>query len=131
MRWSRLLVLGAALVLAFGAHAIARSGFHNTALHVKSYPGAGEMEGYTKGSVNSPTNACIPGRTIKVISYAEHRVKQNVDSVETDSTGHYKGWSMRFPGGRIKVKAILSKIGHVGNRSTCKGDTVIKDFAKP
>lgn len=129
MRLRRLVALGfAALLVAGAGAAMARSGFHNSTLKVTQYPPVNGIEDVVKGRVTSPRGACVPGRTVKVYSYMQHRMLATTKSGKTDAGGHWTVKGTAYHKGRIKAKLTAAKIGGVGHRSTCRGDTVIKNF---
>lgn len=127
MRLFRFVVVFVVASFALGALA-SGSGFHKSTLKVIKLPALGGPQDIATGKVTSDTAACVPHRTVKVFSYAKHRMLMFTDSDQTNSNGKWTAKAQAKHGGRIKAKLTPGKIGQVGNRSTCRGDTVITDL---
>lgn len=107
------------MLVAGAASAIAVAGPYPTTVTTKGTAPLSGSKSIATGTVTSPKNACVPGRTVELTTYDGD---QNVILTDSGTTNKRGIWAAAFkplPGGHVKVKALRSKIGRPGHRSTC------------
>src|SRR3954452_11303984 len=123
MKPMRLATLSATVALLLGAgSAFASHKAHFPTTIGYQGPVAGEtFRGIYYGSIDSPHQACVAGRTVKLY------IKQggSLALTDTDKTSHKGTWAAHTPAFKDgKVKVTPRKVGH---GDVCRGDSLVID----
>jgi hypothetical protein len=123
IRLATLSAVATLLLGAGGAFAAHEAHFPTTIAYAGPFAGE-DFHGIYYGSIDSPHQACIPGRTVKLY------IMQGGSLVltDTDKTSRKGIWAAHTPAfneGKIKVPS--KEVGRPNHRSVCQGETLVLD----